>query len=198
MELQYAMGVLRAADVDPQGTSYKRKYGDLKDARKKADIHLRYDEVKELDQAYAEGLEDLIHEADSLLDKVDAAGDLITKRIRDKEQLMKRLPRSSPQKWDGTMNDFPRFKQEAYTLIEHSPTSRLALNAILDLISDQKIRKRLAKFETPQKALKSLELEFGNPELSGPKIVGDMKKLSSAISTESESTLILKLKELFV
>ena len=176
MELQSAMSVLRSANVDPNGTSYKRKYGDLKEARKKADLHLKYDDTKDLDQAYEEYLDNLIQSADDLLDKVDEKSDRITKQIRDKEQLMKRLPRSSPQKWDGTMNDFPRFKHEAHTLIKHSPTDGLALNAILDLISDPKIRKRLAKFETPQKALKSLELEFGNPELSGPKIIEDMKK----------------------
>ena len=198
MELEYALGVLRSTDVNPDGTLYKRKYGDLINARKKADLHLRYEDTKDLDQAYVETLEELIQSVDSLLDEVDAEGDLITKRIRDKERLMKHLPRSSPQKWDGTMNDFPRFKQEAHTLIDHSPTNGLAMNSILGLILDNKIRKRLAKYETPQEALKSLELEFGNPELSGPKIIDDMKRLCCATNTESESALILKLKELYV
>ena len=56
----------------------------------------------------------------------------------------------------------------------------------------------MAKFETPQKALQSLELEFGNPELSGPRIIEDLENLHGATNTESESSLILKLKELYL
>ena len=44
----------------------------------------------------------------------------------------------------------------------------------------------------------SLELEYGNPELSGPKIINDMKALTRATGVESESSLILKIKELHV
>ena len=43
--------------------------------------------------------------------------------------------------------------------------------------------------------MKSLELQFGNPELSGPKIIDDLKGLSPATTIEAESALILKIKE---
>merc|ERR1712055_1241676 len=88
-----------------------------------------------------------------------------------------------------------RFKAGAKTLIDNIPDSRMALDAILDTIADPKLRRSLAKYQTPEEALKSLELQFGNPELSGPKIINDLKGLPRATSTETESALILKIKE---
>ena len=200
MDLEKATSVLRAAVVDPKGTSYRRKYGDLKSAINKADQHLRYDRMAEVDPAYSESLEDLIETAEDLLDRVDEESDQISasqdETRRREAQIAKCLPRSQPQKWDGSVNDFIRFKTSAKVLMEHIPNPRLALNAIIESISDPRLKKRLARYATPQEALSSLELEYGNPELSGPKIISDMKSLSRATGVESESSLILKIKEL--
>ena len=202
MDLEKATSVLRAAVVDPKGTSYRRKYGDLKSAINKADQHLRYDRMAEVDPAYSESLEDLIETAEDLLDRVDEESDQISasqdETRRREAQIAKCLPRSQPQKWDGSVNDFIRFKTSAKVLMEHIPNPRLALNAIIESISDPRLKKRLARYATPQEALSSLELEYGNPELSGPKIISDMKSLSRATGVESESSLILKIKELHV
>ena len=78
MDLEKATSVLRAARVDPKGTSYRRKYGDLKGAISKADHHLRYDHLTDVDPAYSEGLEDLIEAAEDLLDRVDEESDQIS------------------------------------------------------------------------------------------------------------------------
>ena len=209
MDLQKAASVLKSAKVDPKGTSYRRKYGDLKSAIHKADQHLRYDPENSVDPAYAEHLEDLVEAAENLLDKVDEKSDEITtnqEETRRKEEETRRkeaqiarcLPRSQPQKWDGSVNDFIRFKTSAKVLMENIPNPRLALNAIIESISDNRLRKRLSRYATPEEALTSLELEYGNPELSGPKIINDMKALAQATGVESESSLILKLKELHV
>ena len=140
MELQHAMSVLRSANVDPNKTSYKRKYGDLKNAISKADQHQKYDSSTEVDPAYSEDLEDLIVEANDLLDTVDEESDRISadqaERRRKEAQIAKCLPRSQPQKWDGSVNDFIRFKTSARVLMEHIPNPRLALNAIIESISD--------------------------------------------------------------
>ena len=202
MDLEKATSVLRAARVDPKGTSYRRKYGDLKGAISKADHHLRYDRLTDVDPAYSEGLEDLIEAAEDLLDRVDEESDQISadqdEERRREAQIAKCLPRSQPQKWDGSVNDFIRFKTSAKVLMEHIPNPRLALNAIIESISDPRLKKRLARYTTPREALSSLELEYGNPELSGPRIINDMKSLSKATGVESESSLILKIKELHV
>ena len=202
MDLQKATSVLKSAKVDPKGTSYRRKYGDLKSVINKADQHLRYDPENNVDPAYAEDLEDLIEVAENLLDKVDEKSDEITanqEESRRKEaQIAKCLPRSQPQKWDGSVNDFIRFKNSAKVLMDNIPNPRLALNAIIESISDNRLRRRLSRYATPKEALTSLELEYGNPELSGPKIINDMKALTRATGVESESSLILKIKELHV
>ena len=202
MDLQKATSVLKAAKVDPKGTSYKRKYGELRNAINKADQHLRYDPENMVDSAYAEDLEDLVEVAEDLLDRVDEKSDEITanqEESRRKEaQIAKCLPRSQPQKWDGSVNDFIRFKNSARVLMENIPNPRLALNAIIESISDNRLKRRLSRYETPEEALTSLELEYGNPELSGPKIINDMKALNRATGVESESSLILKIKELHV
>ena len=199
MSLQKAMNVLSAEKVDPKGNSYRRKYEDLKGSITKADQHLMFD-PDPVDPAYEEHLEDLIVEAQELLDKVDQECDEIAaqkdEERQQKAQIAKVLPRSQPLKWDGSVNDFIRFKKSAKVLMEHIPNPRLALNAIIESISDPRLKKRLTRYATPQEALKSLELEFGNPELSGPKIISDMKSLSKATSVEGESTLISKLREL--
>ena len=196
--LQRAMTLLENEAVDPEASSYKRVYSELKNCMQQVDKHLKYDPSTEVDPAYSEMLEDLFLDAETLLHDMDAKGDVITKERKKQEQIMRCLPRSAPQKWDGSLQDFIRFKQEAKTLMDNIPNKRLALNAILETISDGKMRKRLAKYDGPESALKSLELEFGNPELSGPKIVADMRKLATATGTESESAIILKLKELYV
>ena len=196
--LQRAMTLLLNEDVDPEASSFKRVYSELKNCMQQVDKHLRYDPTTEVDSAYSDMLEEQFLEAENLLHDIDAKGDVITKERKKQEQIMRCLPRSAPQKWDGSLQDFIRFKQEAKTLMDHIPNKRLALNAILDTISDGKMRKRLAKYDGPESALKSLELEFGNPELSGPKIVADMRRLATATGTESESAIILKLKELYV
>ena len=135
---------------------------------------MRYDPSGEVDPAFSELLEELYLDAENLLYDRDQEGDVIIKERKKQEQIMRCLPRSAPQKWDGSLQDFIRFKQEAKTLMDNIPNKRLALNAILETISDGKMRKRLVKYDGPESALKSLELEFGNPELSGPKIVADM------------------------
>ena len=196
--LQRAMTLLGNEVVDPDATSYKRVYSELKNCMQQVDKHMRYDPSGEVDPAFGELLEELYLDAENLLYDRDQEGDVIIKERKKQEQIMRCLPRSAPQKWDGSLQDFIRFKQEAKTLMDNIPNKRLALNAILETISDGKMRKRLAKYDGPESALKSLELEFGNPELSGPKIVADMRKLAPATGTESESAIILKLKELYV
>ena len=196
--LQRAMTLLENEPVDPDATSFKRVYSELRNCMQQVDKHMKYDPTGEVDPAYSDLLEELFLEAEDLLHDRDAKGDVIIKERKQKEQIMRCLPRSAPQKWDGSLQDFIRFKTEAKTLMDNIPNKRLALNAILETISDVKMRKRLAKYDGPESALKSLELEFGNPELSGPKIVADMRKLAPATGTESESAMILKLKELYV
>ena len=198
LALQRAMTLLDNEVKDPEASSYKRVYSELKSSMQQVDKHLKYDPSSEVDPAYSEMLEELYLEAEQLLHDADSEGDDVVRERKRKEQIMRCLPRSAPQKWDGSLADFIRFKQEAKTLMENIPNKRLALNAILDTISDGKMRKRLSKYDGPESALKSLELEFGNPELSGPKIVADMRKLAPATGTESESAIILKLKELYV
>ena len=118
--------------------------------------------------------------------------------LKQKNDLISKcLPKTHAIKWDGTRQDYMRFKTEAQTLIARIPDNRLALNGILDIISDQKLRRTLARYKTPQEALESLELRFGNPELSGPQIIKDLQHLTRATTAENEAALILKIKEFF-
>ena len=193
------MSLIQSVDPDPRSTKYKRHHSNLIKRMERADRHLREDEESAIDPSYEDYLENLLQNAEDLLSQVDDEGDKLEaareKQRRQEEQISKCLPRTQPQKWDGTINDFMRFKAGAKTLMDNIPDSRMALNAVLDTISDQKLRRSLAKYQTPEEALKSLELQFGNPELSGPKIINDLKGLQRATSTETESAVILKIKE---
>ena len=199
MELERAMNLLRREEVDPKATSYKRLYNDLRECQKRSDKHLNHDDSKDLDTSYTEDLVELVGAAEEFLKNIDKKGDEVEaarESSRDRQRQISRcLPKTQPQKWDATINDFMRFKKGAQTLMDNIPDSQMALNAILDTISDPKLRKSLAKYKTPEEALKSLELQFGNPELSGPKIINDLKSLPKATTIESESALILKIKE---
>ena len=195
MELERAMNCLSRVKVDPKATSYKRLYGDLRECKKLSDKHLNHDDSEELDVSYTEDLTELVLAAEEFLNDIDEEGDKIEAAREKQRQISRCLPKTQPQKWDGTINDFMRFKAGAQTLIDNIPDSRMALNAILDTIADPKLRRSLTKYKTPEEALKSLELQFGNPELSGPKIINDLKSLPRATSTEAESALILKIKE---
>ena len=200
MVLQRAMQVMKITEVVPKATSFKRKYEDLKEAIRKAEGHLRYE--NDVDPAYAEDLDELLVAAEDALDKVDDKVDHANRKQeeerRKEAQMAKCLPRSSPQKWDGSIRDFIKFKDAAKVRVELIPDPRLAMDAIVDMISDTSIKKRLARYRNPAEALYSLELEFGNPELSGPKIISDLKDLPRAAGTEAESSLIMKIKELYV
>ena len=199
LELTRAMSLVQTVDPDPKSTSYKRLRSKVTRSMDRAEKHLQEDEESDIDPAYIEGLEQLLQEAEDLLFEVDDEGDKVEQARQDLKQtnelISKCLPRTQPQKWDGTINDFMRFKAGAKTLMDNIPDSRMALNAVLDTISDLKLRRSLAKYQTPEEALKSLELQFGNPELSGPKIINDLKNLPRSTSTEAESALILKIKE---
>ena len=200
MVLQRAMQVMRTTEVVPKATSFKRKYDDLKEAIRKAECHLRYE--NDVDQAYAEELDELLATAEEFLDKVDDKVDDANERQEEKRrkeaQIAKCLPRSSPQRWDGSIRDFIKFKEAAKVRVKLIPDPRLAMDAIVDMISDTSIKKRLARYKNPAEALSSLELEYGNPELSGPKIINDLRELPKAAGTEAESSLIMKIKELYV
>ena len=200
MVLQRAMQVMRMTEVVPKATSFKRKYDDLKEAIRKAEGHLRYED--KVDPAYAEELDELLLAAEEVLDQVDDEMDQVNgkqeEERRKEAQIAECLPRSSPQKWDGSIRDFIKFKEAARVRVELIPDPRLAMDAIVDLISDTSIKKRLARYKNPAEALNSLELQYGNPELSGPKIINDMKELPGAANTEAESSLIMKIKDLYV
>ena len=195
LELTRAMSLLQSVDPDPKSTAYKRHRSNLTRRMERADRHLHEDKESDIDPSYEDYLENLLQEAEELLDKFDVMGDEVEATREKQRQISKCLPRTQPQKWDGTINDFMRFKAGAQTLMDNIPDSRMALDAILDTISDPKLRKSLTKYQNPEEALKSLELQFGNPELSGPKIVNDLKGLPRATSTETESALILTIKE---
>ena len=112
MVLQRAMQVMKTTEVVPKATSFKRKYDDLKDAIRKAEGHLRYE--NDVDPAYAEDLDELLVAAEDALDKVDDKVDHANRKQeeerRKEAQMAKCLPRSSPQKWDGSIRDFIKFK----------------------------------------------------------------------------------------
>ena len=74
--------------------------------------------------------------------------------------------------------------------MELIPDPQLAMDAIVDMIADTSIKKRLSRYKNPAEALNSLELEYGNPELSGPKIINDLKELPEAAGIEAESSLL--------
>jgi hypothetical protein len=198
LTLQRAMSVLSCSSVNPRSTAYKRKYKDLRDSMADAEKHLRFDEAKEVDNAWEEYLEEAINSAEDQLDQIDSKSDEIDSTAKEKERMAKCLPKASPQKWDGLVNDYTRFRSQALTLIDVLPDKRMAQNAILEMISDYKLRKRLSKHSSPEKLLSDLELEYGNPELSGPKIVNDMKGLPRCAGPDSESSTILKMKEHWV
>ena len=201
MELERAMNCLRRVKVDPKATSYKRLYDDLRECQKRSDKHLNHDDSKDLDVSYTEDLAELVKAAEEFLQEIDDEGDKVEQARQDLKQendlISKCLPRTHAIKWDGTRQDYIRFKAEAQTLIEKIPSNRLALNSILDIISDQKLRRTLARYKTPQEALESLELRFGNPELSGPQIIKDLQHLTRATTAENEAALILQIKEFF-
>ena len=201
MELERAMNCLSLKKVDPKATSYKRLYNDLRECQKRSDKHLNHDDSKDLDESYTEDLAELVRAAEEFLNTIDDEGDKVEQARQDLKQendlISKCLPRTHAIKWDGTRQDYIRFKAEAQTLIEKIPSNRLALNSILDIISDQKLRRTLARYKTPQEALESLELRFGNPELSGPQIIKDLQHLTRATTAENEAALILQIKEFF-
>ena len=109
--------------MDPEASSYKRVYSELKNCMQQVDKHLRYDPTTEVDPAYSDMLEELFLDAENLLHDMDAKGDVITKERKRQEQIMRCLPRSAPQKWDGSLQDFIRFKQEAKTLMDNIPSA---------------------------------------------------------------------------
>ena len=101
--LQRAMTLLSNEDVDPEASSFKRVYSELKNCMQQVDKHLRYDPTTEVDSAYSDMLEEQFLEAENLLHDIDAKGDVITKERKKQEQIMRCLPRSAPQKWDGSL-----------------------------------------------------------------------------------------------
>merc|ERR1712016_426394 len=72
--------------------------------------HLMNEEESAIDSAYSEYLEERLEKAEELLDKMEVKGDEV-EEARDRErrrevQISKCLPRTRPQKFDGTVNDF--------------------------------------------------------------------------------------------
>ena len=115
MILQRVMQVMKITEVVPRATSFKRKYEDLKEGIQKAENHLRFED--DIDPAYAEDLDELLIAAEDVLDKVDDNVDHANRKQEEKKhqqeeerrreaQIAKCLPRSSPQKWDGSIRDF--------------------------------------------------------------------------------------------
>ena len=70
----------------------------------RADRHLREDEVSAIDSSYEEDLENLLQEAEELLDKFDVKGDEVEATREKQRQISRCLPRTQPQKWDGTIH----------------------------------------------------------------------------------------------
>ena len=69
------------------------------------------------------------------------------------------------------------------------------MDAILQLVENKDIRSKLRIYKNSRGALESLELTFGRPELSGPKIRDDMKNFSKAITVDEECEVILKIRQ---
>ena len=199
--LSRALSLLKSVDPDPKSSPFKRHREKLIESIDQANKHLTEDDESTLDEAYVEDLDNLVLLAEDILDETDLKADKVEKNRQEekekKDLISKCLPRTHAIKWEGTRHDYMRFRKEAQTLINTIPNDRLALNAILDIISDQKLRRRLARHKSPQEALESLELQFGNPELSGPQIIKDLRHLTKATTHENEAALILKIRELF-
>ena len=121
MELTRAMGFLRRVTPDHKSSNFKRHHARVMKGMEMAEKHLREDEEAEIDVAYEEHLLSCIDEAEVLLSKVDEEGDKVEqgrqKRKEENDLISKTLPRTHAIKWNGTRQDYMRFKQEALTLM---------------------------------------------------------------------------------
>merc|ERR1712020_377729 len=86
LELTRAMSLLQSVDPDPKSTPYKRHRSNLTKRMDRADRHLREDEVSAIDSSYEEDLENLLQEAEELLDQVDVKGDQVEQARQDLKQ----------------------------------------------------------------------------------------------------------------
>ena len=162
IRLERAMQVLRAEmreGTSPKSTAFKRKHEDLKGAISKVEQHLSFDD--DVDPAYSDYLEGRLDSAEHLLDQVDDIIDQVQERLEEKRrqqeenrrkeaQVAKCLPRSPQQKWDGSALDFIKFKDAAMAIVDLIPDQRLAMNAIIDMISEKTIRKRISRYRDPR------------------------------------------------
>ena len=202
MTLQRSMNILMNQTVDGGGTAFKRSYNQVRDDIGKCEDHLKFDESTLIDMSYSEDVEEALQAAEDLLDRLDEKGDTMQRekeRERQKEReladLRKFLPKAQPQKWNGDINGFPKFKKSCQLILSSYPSDEVAMDAILQLVENKDIRSKLKIYKNPREALESLELTFGKPELSGPKIRDDMKNLSKASTMDEECEVILKIRQ---
>ena len=196
-KLNRSINILSSKPADKRSSTYKRYFEELRDCNKKVLKHLEEDPLDEIDTAWQEELENAINVADDLLEKKDNAADEL-ELIRDKEktaraEIQKCLPRTKPLTWSGDINGFPKFKEACQMMITEYPRKELALNAMLELVENKELKSRLKIYRDPTEALASLELTYGKPELSGPKIREDMKRLPIAGNMKEESEIIQKI-----
>ena len=194
--LQRACQLLQAVPANPKSTMFKRRYEEVKGAMNKAIEHVSHS--NDIDSAYIEVLEEAVAEAENLLEECDQKGDEFMIAQEEKRvallEARKCLPRSKPQPWRGDINGFMKFKASAEMMISTYPTDEMALNAILELVDNRDLKRKLTTHKTAREALDSLELAFGKPELAGPKIRDDMKNIKSASNSKEECTIILEMK----
>ena len=194
-----AMDIFQTHSPDHQSTTYTRLAESLHTAVKEGESHLlgHSEDVDEnfendLDVALLEA-RDALTTGDELADALDRTRD---EEIRQKRAISHSLPKARPGKWNCEIDTFPRFKQTVAQIIIDYPTPHASRNAFLELVESKTLRDELAAFPTAQAAIDSLELRFGNPCLSGPHLITQLKQIPEARNDREEMNNLARIREL--
>ena len=196
LQLQRNRSVLMTLEANPDSTRYKSQREKVAKMLAEAERHLREDQDVSL--SYEDVLEAAMQATEEAMATKDDEFDLATKEKKkteeEKKNLLATLPRGLGQKFSGLAQDWPTFRVH-FERITRTVDPSLAVTHIIQLIEDQKLKKRLKVYTSGEEILKILDREFGHRFVNCQEILNRVNRIGKATNRKEENNLIVQYRQ---
>ena len=196
LQLQRNRTVLMTLVASPDSTRYKSQREKVAKMLTEAERHLRED--NDVSLSYEDVLDSEMQAAEEALGIKDDQFDLAVKEKKkieeEKKNLLATLPRGLGQKFSGLAQDWPTFRVH-FERITKTVDPSLAVAHMIQLIEDQKLKKRLKVYTSGEEILKILDREFGHRFVNCQEILNRVNRFGKATNRKEENDLIVQYRQ---
>ena len=195
LQMQRSRQVLQTMVADPDSTKYKTQRAKLDKMIEMAEKHFRdTSTVSSYDEFLHEEMERCEQVCLAKDDEYDIADQKKKQKKEEKKDLMSTLPKGASRKFDGTPADWPYFRDQ-FVRIAESIDPSLAVDQMIGLVEDKKLKKRMKIYRNGFEILKHFDQDYGFSFVNCQAILNKINSYKKATNQTEEMDMILQYRQ---